>query len=104
MGSQASEASPNCKNMVQTVESTILLNDKAGTKPYDPSPSKKSTTCWPGVVVQDAYATPQSQGSKYGFLNHPRTPYSRTLLTKSKSKVCFFLDIAYLELQCSSCI
>ncbi|KEH38489.1 hypothetical protein MtrunA17_Chr2g0313971 [Medicago truncatula] len=87
MGSQASEASPNCKNMVQTVESTILLNDKAGTKPYDPSPSKKSTTCWPGVVVQDAYATPQSQGSKYGFLNHPRTPYSRTLLTKSKSKL-----------------
>lgn len=76
--------------MVQTVESTILLNDKAGTKPYDPSPSKKSTTCWPGVVVQDAYATPQSQGSKYGFLNHPWTPYSRTLLTKSKCKVCFF--------------
>jgi len=90
MGSRASEETPSSKTMIQTVESTMLLNDKAGIKPYDPSSSKKSPTCWPGVVVQDAYATPQSQGSKYGFLNHPRTPYSRTLLSKSKSKVCFF--------------
>lgn len=76
--------------MIQIVESTMLLTDEAAIKSYDPSPSKKSPTGWPGAFVQHAYSTPQSQGSKYGFLNHARTPYSKTLLTKSKSKVCFF--------------
>jgi len=90
MGSRASEAGPSSKNMIQTVERTMLLTDEAAIKSYDPSPSKKSPTGWPGAFVQHAYATPQSQGSKYGFLNHARTPYSKTLLTKSKSKVCFF--------------
>lgn len=89
MDSRASEVGPSSKNKIQTVESTMLLNDETAIKSYDPSPSKRSPTCWPGAVVQDAYATPQSQGSKYGLLNHARTPYSRTLLMKSKSKVCF---------------
>ncbi|KAL5100938.1 hypothetical protein RYX36_005265 [Vicia faba] len=87
MDSRASEVGPSSKNKIQTVESTMLLNDEAAIKSYDPSPSKRSPTCWPGAVVQDAYATPQSQGSKYGFLNHARTPYSRTPLVKSKSKL-----------------
>ncbi|XP_058764142.1 nuclear pore complex protein NUP1 isoform X2 [Vicia villosa] len=86
MGSRASEVGPSSKNKIQTVESTMLLNDETAIKSYDPSQSKRSPTCWPGAVVQDAYATPQSQGSKYGLLNHARTPYSRTLLMKSKSK------------------
>ncbi|KAI5441219.1 hypothetical protein KIW84_010611 [Lathyrus oleraceus] len=87
MDSRASEVGPSSKNKIQTVESTMLLNDEAAIKSYDPSPSKRSPTCWPGAVVQDAYATPQSQGSKYGLINHARTPYSRTLLMKSKSKL-----------------
>ncbi|PNY10471.1 nucleoporin-like protein [Trifolium pratense] len=87
MDSRASEAGPSSKNMIQTVESTMLCNGEAAMKLCDPSPSKKSPTCWPGAVVHDAYTTPQTQGSKYGLLNHARTPYSRTLLMKSKSKL-----------------
>ncbi|GAU50536.1 hypothetical protein TSUD_135690 [Trifolium subterraneum] len=87
MDSRASEAGPSSKNMIQTVESTMLHNGEAAMKLCDPSPSRKSSTCWPGAVVQDAYTTPQTQGSKYGLLNHARTPYSRTLLMKSKSKL-----------------
>ncbi|XP_028237497.1 nuclear pore complex protein NUP1-like isoform X2 [Glycine soja] len=87
MDSRALEAGPCSKNMIHTVESTMLHGDEAAIKPYDPSPSKKSSTCWPGAVVQDAYITPQSQRNRYGLHNFPRTPYSRTLLTKSKSKL-----------------
>lgn len=91
MDSRALEAGPSSKNMIHTIESTMLHGDEAAIKPYDPSPSKKSSTCWPGAVVQDAYITPQSQRNRYGLHNFPRTPYSRTLLTKSKSKVYFIL-------------
>ncbi|KAH1188308.1 hypothetical protein GmHk_U059730 [Glycine max] len=87
MDSRALEAGPSSKNMIHTIESTMLHGDEAAIKPYDPSPSKKSSTCWPGAVVQDAYITPQSQRNRYGLHNFPRTPYSRTLLTKSKSKL-----------------
>lgn len=87
MDFRSSEAGPSSKNLIRNVESTMLHSDEAAIKSYDPSPSKKSPTCWPGAVVQDAYATPLSQGSKYGLLNHARTPYSRTLLTKTKSKL-----------------
>lgn len=89
MNSRASEVGPSSKSIAQTIESTVLHSDEAVLKPYDPSPSKKSSTGWPGAVVQNTYGTPQSQGSRYGLHNHPRTPYSRTLLTKSRSKVCF---------------
>ncbi|CAJ1975524.1 unnamed protein product [Sphenostylis stenocarpa] len=87
MDSRALEAGPSSKNMIHAVESTVLHGVEAAIKPYDPTPSKKSTTCWPGAVVQDAYTTPQSQRSRYGLHNFPRTPYSKTLLTKSKSKM-----------------
>lgn len=89
MDSRASEAGPSSKSIIQAVESTVLHGDEAAIKPYDPSPSMKSSTCWPGAVVQDVYVTPQSQRSTYGLHNFPRTPYSRTLLSKSKSKVYF---------------
>ncbi|KAK8465909.1 hypothetical protein PHAVU_009G207200 [Phaseolus vulgaris] len=85
MDSRVSEAGPSSKDMIHVVENTVLHGVDGAIKPYDPSPSKKSSTCWPGAVVRDAYITPQSQ-RRYGLQNFPRTPYSRTLLTKSKSK------------------
>lgn len=103
MDFRSSEAGPSSKNLIRNVESTMLHSDEAAIKSYDPSPSKKSPTCWPGAVVQDAYATPLSQGSKYGLLNHARTPYSRTLLTKTKSKVCFYRQLV-LYFNTSTCI
>ncbi|TKY73162.1 Nuclear pore complex protein NUP1 [Spatholobus suberectus] len=87
MDSRALEVGPSSKSMIHTVESIMLHGDEATIKPYDPLPSKKSSTCWPGAVVQDGYITPQSQRSRYGLHNLPRTPYSRTLLTKSKYKL-----------------
>ncbi|KAK7327735.1 hypothetical protein VNO77_21825 [Canavalia gladiata] len=87
MDSRASEAGPSSKSTIHTVESTVLHGDEAGMKYIDPSPSKKSSTCWPGAVLPDTYITQQSQSSKYGLHNFPRTPYSRTLLKKPKSKL-----------------
>jgi len=91
MDSRVSEAGPSSKDMIHVVENTVLHGVDGAIKPYDPSPSKKSSTCWPGAVVRDAYITPQSQ-RRYGLQNFPRTPYSRTLLTKSKSKVLFLFS------------
>ncbi|KAJ6296342.1 hypothetical protein OIU78_024232 [Salix suchowensis] len=57
-------------------------------KPFFPSPSPKPSTCWPGAMVQDqrGFMTPQSQRGRLGLHNFPRTPYSRTLYSKSKSQ------------------
>ncbi|KAL6496588.1 hypothetical protein OROGR_029846 [Orobanche gracilis] len=57
-------------------------------KPLLPPPSKPSV-CWPGSVVHDrhGYATPQSQRGRLLLHDFPRTPYSRTILSKSKTKM-----------------
>jgi len=59
-------------------------------KPFSPSPSPKSSTCWPGATVQyqHGFMTPQSQRERFGPRIFPRTPYSRTSYSKSKSQVC----------------
>ena len=97
MDSRATDGGTSSKGVIQTVERRVLHGDEAVLKPYDPSPSVKTSTCWPGVVVQDAYITPQSQRSRYGLHNFPRTPYSRTLLSKSKSRVYFVLVVLYFN-------
>ncbi|KAE9604467.1 hypothetical protein Lal_00031945 [Lupinus albus] len=86
MDSRASEAGPSSKSIIQTIESTVLHGAEAAIKPYDPSPYK-SSSCWPGAIVQDAYVTPHGQRSRYGLQNFPRTPYSRSLLSKSKTRL-----------------
>ncbi|XP_061992181.1 nuclear pore complex protein NUP1 isoform X1 [Rosa rugosa] len=62
-------------------------NDIAST-PFIPAPSPKPSTCWPGSMVQNQrdYSTPQSERGRFGLHNFPRTPYSRTIFSKSKSK------------------
>ncbi|KAJ7978932.1 Nuclear pore complex protein NUP1, partial [Quillaja saponaria] len=86
MGSRTSEAGPIFKSMVEKGESSGLRGDDAAIKPYVPSPSAKSSTCWPGAMVQDAYLTPRSQRGRYGLHNFSRTPYSRTIFSKSKPR------------------
>ncbi|KAH9610448.1 hypothetical protein KSS87_000132 [Heliosperma pusillum] len=58
-------------------------------KPILPSPLPKAPICWPGAVTQnqEGYLTPQSQKSRYGLHSFSRTPYSRTMYAKSKSKL-----------------
>ncbi|MCD9558436.1 hypothetical protein HAX54_015810 [Datura stramonium] len=52
---------------------------------FHPPPSPKLSTCWPAAMVQDQHGhfTPQNQRG-YGLVDFPRTPYSRTLLPKSR--------------------
>lgn len=65
-------------------------NDKFVMKPFTPSYSRKSSTCWPGAMMvhdkRSSYITP-SQRDRYGLHDFPRTPYSRTIYSKSRSKV-----------------
>lgn len=80
-GHGSQRASPNDKIAAQS-------NDKFFMKPFTPSYSHKSSTCWPGAMVQDkhSYITPSQRG-RYGLHDFPRTPYSRTIYSKSRSKV-----------------
>lgn len=86
MGSRAFEVGPSSKSTVHTVESGMLHGNEAAIKPYVPSLSPKTSACWPGAMVQDSHTTPLSQSRGYGLHNFPRTPYSRTILSKSKSR------------------
>lgn len=63
-------------------------------------PSPKSSTCWPAAMVEDQHGhfTPLNQRG-YGFVEFPRTPYSRTLLPKSRDRVCIVT-----KLTCASTI
>ncbi|KAG2718774.1 hypothetical protein I3760_03G236400 [Carya illinoinensis] len=89
MGNRASEISLGFKNTTSEDEITLLHGDESTAKPFIPSPSPKPPTCWPGSMAQDRhdYSTPQSQRSRFGLHNFPRTPYSRTIFSKSKTRV-----------------
>lgn len=72
--------------------------DELAPRPFLPPPSPKSSICWPGAMVQDqrGYTTPTSQRGTFGLHNLPRTPYSRTIFSKSKGKACIiklFFDL-----------
>ncbi|CAH1432836.1 unnamed protein product [Lactuca virosa] len=64
-------------------------HDLIPSKLHNISPSSKSPTCWPGVMVQEqrGYLTPQIQRTRYGLHGFPRTPYSRTIYSTTKPKV-----------------
>ncbi|KAF7153386.1 hypothetical protein RHSIM_Rhsim01G0068000 [Rhododendron simsii] len=68
-------------------EETSLQQSGGFASPLMPSHSPKSSVCWPGSMVQDqhGYSTPQS--SRYGLHHFQRTPYSRTMYSKSKPEL-----------------
>ncbi|KAK1434682.1 hypothetical protein QVD17_00431 [Tagetes erecta] len=80
MGTRASEIGFNTYSNISTAGREQQSNDVFPSKPHFLTPASKSSTCWPGAMVQDqrGYLTPQSQRSRYGLHNFPRTPYSRT--------------------------
>ncbi|KAK9149629.1 hypothetical protein Scep_008386 [Stephania cephalantha] len=55
----------------------------------DGSPSHRPSPCWPGAMIQDppAYMTPQTERHGVRLHNLPRTPYSRTVFSRSASKL-----------------
>lgn len=72
-------------------ERASLHGDHQMSKPFIPSMSPNPSTCWPGAMSesQRGYLTPRSQrGGRFGLHTFPRTPYSRNIFSKSKSKVC----------------
>ncbi|KAJ0030231.1 hypothetical protein Pint_13003 [Pistacia integerrima] len=89
MGTRVSELGLSSKSIITKDERTSLNGDEYALKPFLPSPSPKPSTCWPGAMLQDqrAYLTPQSERGRSGLYNFPRTPYSRTIFSKSKSKL-----------------
>ncbi|XP_012078811.1 nuclear pore complex protein NUP1 isoform X2 [Jatropha curcas] len=76
-------------SLIAKDEGTLPCRDDLALKPFVPSPAPKSSPCWPGALVQDqrGYMTPQSQRGRFGLHNFPRTPYSRTIYSKTKSKL-----------------
>ncbi|PWA75012.1 hypothetical protein CTI12_AA247060 [Artemisia annua] len=88
MGSRTSELGFNTYNITST-DNKEQHNDLYPSKPHFLTPSSKSSTCWPGAMVQDqqGYMTPQSQRGRYGLHNFPRTPYSRTVYSRTKPKL-----------------
>ncbi|XP_073307796.1 uncharacterized protein [Primulina huaijiensis] len=64
-------------------------SNKFSQQPPVPSPLPTSSICWPGAILNDhhGYDTPQSQSSRYGLRDFPRTPYARTISSRSTSKL-----------------
>ncbi|KAK1551347.1 hypothetical protein Q3G72_034263 [Acer saccharum] len=91
MGIRTSEAGIGSESLLTKDESASLNGDEFALKPFIPSPSPKPSMCWPGAMLQDqrGYLTPQNERGRFGLHNFPRTPYSRTIFSKSKSKSKF---------------
>ncbi|KAK2966216.1 hypothetical protein RJ640_010033 [Escallonia rubra] len=89
MESRTSETGLGSYSTVLNGERTLRRSDEFASKPFFPPPSPRSSTCWPGAMLEDqrTYMTPQSQRGRYGLHSFPQTPYSRTLLSKSKTKL-----------------
>lgn len=89
MGSRTSELDISSKRIISNDERNLLLDSELAIEPFVPSPLSKPSACWPGAVLQDqrGYSTPLSQRGRFGLHNFPRTPYSRSIFSKSKSKV-----------------
>ena len=90
MGTRSLEIGSGSKSIISKDERTLPHGVGLASNPFIASPSPKPPICWPGAVVQDqcGYFTPQSQRSRVGLNNFPRTPYSRTIYSKPSSKVC----------------
>ncbi|KAL2929602.1 Nuclear pore complex protein NUP1 [Bienertia sinuspersici] len=88
MGSRTSEMSITSTSWVPKTEK-FGSTSEFPSKPIMPSPLPKAPIYWPGAVTQNQldYSTPQSRNHRVGLHSFSRTPYSRTIFSKSKSKL-----------------
>ncbi|PIN26701.1 hypothetical protein CDL12_00536 [Handroanthus impetiginosus] len=88
MAGRTSEGGHDIHSLKSKGERAELSNEFAR-KPFLPSPSPKPSICWPGAIVHDhhGYTTPQSQRGRHRLHDFPGTPYSRTILSKSTTKL-----------------
>lgn len=100
MEARTSEIGLGSKSKMLKDERNLPPSEAIVSNPFIASPSPKPPICWPGAMVQNqrSYLTPQGQRSRLGLSDFPRTPYSRTIYSKSRSKV---LEVIYC---CCCCI
>ncbi|KAK9102017.1 hypothetical protein Sjap_019271 [Stephania japonica] len=85
MRNQVSEFGVCSPRVVERDERTPLPSSVTS----DGSPSHRPSPCWPGAMIQDppAYMTPKTERRGVRLHNLPRTPYSRTVFSRSASKL-----------------
>lgn len=85
MGSRTSDMGFTSTSLMPKTEKFGFSSDFSA----KPSPLRKAPICWPGAVTQNQldYSTPQSRNNRSGLHSFSRTPYSRTMYSKSKSKL-----------------
>ncbi|KAJ6912942.1 hypothetical protein NC651_015420 [Populus alba x Populus x berolinensis] len=68
MVNRISEAGFGSKSLNTKDEGALIHDNVTALKPSSPSPSPKSSTCWPGATVQyqRGFMTPQSQRERFG--------------------------------------
>ncbi|CAI0389316.1 unnamed protein product [Linum tenue] len=88
MQKRTSESGFGLEDAAVNDEGPSSRGDELALKPFTPSSSIRPSPCWPGARVrgQSEYATPLSQRGRFGLQSFPRTPYSRAIASKSKSK------------------
>ncbi|KAF5198215.1 nucleoporin-like protein [Thalictrum thalictroides] len=74
----------NLREETIPLPSNVLLS-----KSSIPSPKQESSICWPGALVQQShpYLTPRADRGKAGLHLFPQTPYSRSVYSRSTSKL-----------------
>ncbi|VFQ73626.1 unnamed protein product [Cuscuta campestris] len=84
MGSRMADQSPSHRSFLSKGQQ----DPENAYKNFVPPPLPKPSPCWPGTMASErnqGLNTPQNQRSRYGLHDFPRTPYSRTLLSKSRT-------------------
>lgn len=84
MGSRMADQSPSHRSFLPKGQQ----DPENAYKNFVPPPLPKPSPCWPGTMASErnqGLNTPQNQRSRYGLHDFPRTPYSRTLLSKSRT-------------------
>ncbi|XP_065849725.1 nuclear pore complex protein NUP1-like [Euphorbia lathyris] len=86
MGHRTSEVGFGTSSSISRDEETLPYSNELVVKPL---PAPRTTPRWPGALVQDQhdYMTPQTQRKRFGLHNFPRTPYSRTIHSTTKSRL-----------------
>lgn len=89
MAGRTTEEGQDLHNFISNGERAEPNNDFVRNPLLLPSPSPKPSICWPGAVVhgRNGFTTPQSRRGTNRRHDFPRTPYSRSILSKSKTKV-----------------
>ncbi|ONK66732.1 uncharacterized protein A4U43_C06F11380 [Asparagus officinalis] len=78
------EAQKAASGRLKSEKNSFYVDNVASASRLSLTPAAKSPKCWPGAIVQSdhGYVTPQRGSVEH----HPRTPYSRSLFSKSTSK------------------